>query len=135
MRIEPIVRAGVAGLCVAGVVASAITYRSEHRLDEAFGSVVKGKPRAATLRLAKGSQLLHPDTRADIAKAVFALYRHDRLHSVEYARDATRREPENAVTWLTLWRIQNAVAQPAQARISYARARALDPLLPRRPAP
>jgi predicted Zn-dependent protease len=129
------VRAGVAGLCVAGVVASAITYRSEHRLDEAFGSVIQGKPKAATVELAKGSQLLHPDTKADIAKAVFALYHHDPDHAVQYAADSTRREPENASTWITLWRIQHATGHPARARAAYARALELDPLLPRNPAP
>ena len=49
MRIAPFVRAGVAGICVAGVVASAITYRSQHRLEEAFGSVIAGKPIALLL--------------------------------------------------------------------------------------
>jgi predicted Zn-dependent protease len=131
MRIEPIVRAGVAGLCVAGVVASAITYRSQHRLDQAFGSVIVGKPRAATVELAKGSQLLHPDTRADIARAVFALFHHDRAHAVAYANDGTRREPQNAGTWLALARIQVGVGKRPQARASYARAKALDSQLPR----
>lgn len=135
MRIDPIVRAGVAGLCVAGVVASAITYRSDHRLDKAFGSVIEGKPRAATVELAKGSQLLHPDTRADIASAIYALFHHDKLHAVQYATNGTRREPDSAGTWLALARIQTGVGMPAQARISYARAKALDSQLPRTPLP
>jgi predicted Zn-dependent protease len=130
-----LVRAGVAGLCVAGVVASAITYRSQHRLDQAFGSVVAGKPKAATVELAKGSQLLHPDTKADVAKAVFALFHHDRVHAVAYAEDATRREPENAGTWLALARIQVGVGKRADARASYARAKTLDSRLPRTPFP
>jgi predicted Zn-dependent protease len=131
MRIELSVRAGVALLCVAGVVASAITYRSQHRLDEAFGSVIAGKPKAATVELARSSQLLHPDTRADVAKAVFALYHHDAAHAVAYARDATRREPEDAGAWLALARIQVGVGQRAAGRVSYARAKALDSQLPR----
>jgi predicted Zn-dependent protease len=135
VRNEPIVRAGVAGLCVAGVVASAITYRSDHRLDQAFGSVIQGKPLAATVKLAKGSQLLHPDTRADIAAAIFALYHHDKLHALQYATKGTRREPESAGTWLALARIQAGVGLPAQARASYARAKALDSQLPRTPLP
>ena len=128
-------RAGVAGVCVAGVVASAITYRSQHRLEEAFGSVIAGKPRAATVPLANGSQLLHPDTRADVAKAIFALFHHDKVHALAYASDGTRREPENAGTWLALARIQVGVGQKAQALISYARAKALDSQLPRTPYP
>jgi predicted Zn-dependent protease len=135
VRIDPILRAGVAGLCVAGVVASAITYRSDHRLDKAFGSVIEGKPRAATVELAKGSQLLHPDTRADIASAIYALFHHDKLHAVQYATNGTRREPDSAGTWLALARIQTGVGMPAQARISYARAKALDSQLPRTPLP
>jgi cytochrome c-type biogenesis protein CcmH/NrfG len=135
MRTEPIVRAGVAGLCVAGVVASAITYRSEHRLDQAFGSAILGRPGHDTAKLANGSRLLHPDTRADIAKAVFALHNHDGIHAVAYAEDATRREPENAAAWLTLARIEAGVRHPGRARAAYARAKALDPQLPRTPAP
>jgi cytochrome c-type biogenesis protein CcmH/NrfG len=96
---------------------------------------VAGKPRAATAQLANGSQLLHPDTRADVAKAVFALFHHDAVHAVAYARDATRREPQNAGTWLALARIQVGVREPADARASYARAKALDSQLPRTPFP
>lgn len=124
-------RAGVAGLCVAGVVASAITYRSQHRLEQAFASVIVGKPRAATAKLAKGSQLLHPDTRADFAKSIYALFHQDSAHALSYAAGATRREPENAGTWLSLARIQLGVGQRQQARASYARAKALDSQLPR----
>ena len=88
-----------------------------------------------TVQLANGSQLLHPDTRADVAKAIFALFHHDKVHALAYASDGTRREPENAGTWLALARIQVGVGQKAQALISYARAKALDSQLPRTPYP
>jgi predicted Zn-dependent protease len=117
------------------VVASAITYRSQHRLDQAFGSVVAGKPRAVTVELARGSQLLHPDTRADVAKAVFALFHRDKVHALQYAMDGTRREPQNAGTWLALARIQVGVGERPQARASYTKAKALDSQLPRTPFP
>lgn len=97
--------------------------------------MIQGKPLAATVKLAKGSQLLHPDTRADIAAAIFALYHHDKLHALQYATKGTRREPESAGTWLALARIQKGVGMPEQARISYARAKALDSQLPRTPLP
>lgn len=97
--------------------------------------MIQGKPLAATVRLANGSQLLHPDTRADIAAAIFALYHHDKVHALQYATNGTNREPESAGTWLALARIQKGVGMPAQARISYARAKALDSQLPRTPLP
>jgi Flp pilus assembly protein TadD len=120
---------------VAGVVASAITYRSQHRLVQAFGSAVAGKPLATTQKLAKGSQLLHPDTRADVARAIFALFHDDKGGALTYARKSTQREPENAGNWLGLARIQAGVGQRTQARASYARAKALDSQLPRTPFP
>ena len=97
--------------------------------------MIQGKPLAATVKLAKGSQLLHPDTRADIAAAIFALFHHDKLHALEYATNGTRREPENAGTWLALARIQVGVGQRAAGRVSYARAKSLDSQLPRTPYP
>jgi predicted Zn-dependent protease len=117
------------------VVASAITYRSEHRLFGIYGRAVIGQPEAKTIGIANGSQTLHPDSRADIAKAVYALFHHDEVHALAYAEQGTRREPENAATWLALARIQLGVGQRAQARVSYARAKALDSQLPRTPLP
>ena len=97
--------------------------------------MIAGKPIATTVKLAKGSQLLHPDTRADVAKAVFALFHNDKPGALAYAEKSTHREPENAATWLGLARIQVGVGQSAQARVSYARAKALDSQLPRTPFP
>jgi len=134
VRIDPIVRAGVVGLCVAGVVASAITYRSQHRIVEAFGSALENRPRADTITLANGSQTLHPDTRADFAKAIYALFHHDATGAVAYARNATRREPQNAAAWLALARIEARGARNG-ARGDYARAKKLDSRLPRRALP
>lgn len=94
-----------------------------------------GRPAANTIQVANGSQTLHPDTRADIAKAVYALVHRDTGHALEYARDGTRREPENAVLWVSLARIQEDVGERQQARTSYARAKALDSQLPRTPYP
>jgi hypothetical protein len=135
VRIDPIVRAGVVGLCIAGVVASAITYRSQQRIVRAFASALEQKPRADTISLANSSQTLHPDTRADFAKAIYALLHHDAFHAVSYARNATRREPQSAVAWITLARIEAGVSQRQQGRIAYARAKALDSQLPRTPLP
>jgi Flp pilus assembly protein TadD len=97
--------------------------------------VVTGKPLATTQKLANGSQLLHPDTRADVALAVFALFHNDKPGALAYARRSTRREPEKAGNRLGLARIQLGVGQRAQARASYARAKALDSQLPRTPFP
>jgi hypothetical protein len=135
VRIDPIVRAGVVGLCIAGVVASAITYRSQQRIVRAFGSALENTPRANTIRLANSSQTLHPDTRADFAKAIYALFHHDRVHAVSYARNATRREPQNAAAWLALARIEVGVGAPKQGGVAYTRAKALDSQLPRTPLP
>jgi cytochrome c-type biogenesis protein CcmH/NrfG len=54
---------------------------------------------------------------------------------VAYARDATRREPQNAAGWLALARIEVGVGAPQQGRVAYARAKALDSQLPRTPLP
>jgi hypothetical protein len=116
-------------------VASAITYRSQHRIVEAFGNALEHHPRADTISLANGSQTLHPDTRADFAKSIYALFHHDATGAVVYARDATRREPQNAAAWVALARIQGGVGARNAARADYARAKALDSQLPRTALP
>jgi Flp pilus assembly protein TadD len=118
-------------LCIVGVGAAVITYRSQQRLHHAISQVASGRPGSKTLELAKSSQTLHPDTSANFVEALAAARAGHYTKAVAYVEDAARREPENAATWITLARLQVAGRRLAQARVSYARAKALDSQLPR----
>lgn len=135
MRAQWIVRAGIAAVCVAGVVVSFIGYRSEQRVEESFLSVVEGKSTAETFEILESSGRLNPDTRRYTGKASFLVDLGRPEEAQATMREAARREPENASVWLNWARIHLRVGRRDDARKAYARAKELDSQLPRAPLP
>jgi hypothetical protein len=133
--LRTVLRCLAAGVCVAGVVASLITYRSETRLEDGFLSLVVHEPRADALELLDGSAALNPDARRSLGRAILLERAGRGTEAVEELSEAARREPENASVWLTWSRIEIGQGDRDAASRLYARARELDSQLPRQPLP
>jgi predicted Zn-dependent protease len=115
----------VALVCVAGVVASLIARDSRTTEQDAFHYYIQTKDPRGTLKRLDDSKPLNPDFSIDIGEA-----RLDRPNAVRILERAVRKEPENAELWVRLAQQQVIAKDPAGAQRSYARARALAPLLP-----
>jgi Tfp pilus assembly protein PilF len=129
-------------LCVAGVLAGLVAYRSERRVEEitdlalvVLGSERSGardagreEARSEALSLVFGARLLNPDTDIDVQVGLFLEPNRRRAEAI--LKQAVRREPENVFLWLALSKRQEREGRLTAAGRSYARARALDPLLP-----
>ena len=112
-------------VCVAGVVASLIARDSRTTEQDAFQYYIQTKDPRGTLKRLDDSKPLNPDFSIDIGEA-----RLDRPNAVRILERAVRKEPENAELWVRLAQQQVIAKDPAGAQRSYARARALAPLLP-----
>jgi len=133
------VRALIVVLCAAGMVAAAVAYRSERRLDEvkrlALVTVRAGaddaerdEARRRALDLVPGAKRLNPDSAVDVQVALFL--EPDNRAAGRMLERLTRREPENIFLWLLLTRKRQREGDLAAARRSYARASELDSRLP-----
>ena len=137
-------RVVAAVLCAAGMVTALIAYRSERRLDEfkslarssfSLGSGIptdQGRPtrvQREALRVLPSARPLNPDTELEVHRALFL--EPDDRKAEAVLRSALRREPENVRLWLALSNTQVRGDRLASARRSYARARELNPRLPR----
>jgi hypothetical protein len=137
------VRVLAVALCGAGALAALVAYRSERRVERitelglaALGSegstgaaVLRGKrARSEGLGLVSGARLLNPDSDIDVQVGLFLEPNRRRAESI--LKQAIRREPENIFLWLALSKRQQREGRLGAAGRSYARARALDPLLP-----
>ena len=127
-----LVRAGLVVACLAGIVVSAIVYRSEGRTADALKVVVGGggdDAVVAQLRAAKTP--LNPDSLRDSSEAI-ALARLGHADDAErLMEDVVRREPENQLVWVTMARVQVTAGDEDAARRSYSRAVALNSQTPR----
>ena len=131
------VRVALAAVCAAGCVICVLIYDSRGQLKDAFDGVVAKRPFTTTLRALRDSDSpFNPSNFRDTGIAV-SLQRLGRGAEAEHAALlGVRREPRNINEWITLTRIQVARQRLTAARASYARARELDPHLPRGlPAP
>jgi hypothetical protein len=137
------VRVLAVALCGAGALAALVAYRSERRVERvtelgltALGSegstgaaALRGKrARSEGLDLVSGARLLNPDSDIDVQVGLFLEPNRRRAESI--LKEAVRREPENIFLWLALSKRQQREGRLSAAGRSYARARALDPLLP-----
>ena len=132
-----LLRAGLAGVCVAAAVASIITYASYEGLKDAFTTVGRTNNFARALREFRASNsVLDPNSYRDGGIAVALLHSGHPVQAERTMADAARREPDNYQAWYVLTRIQVARGRLAAARASYAQVRRLDPhALPQLPPP
>jgi tetratricopeptide (TPR) repeat protein len=127
---RPLVRAATATLCAAGVLAGAVTYRSETRYEDAFRAYFQGKPRREYADKFAGSRVLNPSIDGETAEATARVEIGERGTAVALLRRAARREPENARVWAFWTRLALKLGRPAEARRHWDRARELNPRLP-----
>jgi cytochrome c-type biogenesis protein CcmH/NrfG len=130
VTIRTLVRAALAAVCVAGAVACAVSYVSVERFARALDTFLHTGDNARVLREVRASDSpLDPTAyrEANISVALMALGR--RAEAERVATSLSRREPQNAQTWLTLARIQVTRGRTRAATASWARARRLDPHL------
>ena len=133
MPIRPLVRAGVAALCAAGVLAGVVTYRNERRLEDAFRP---GHSAARTIDLFEGSRALNPDAARETGEAGTLVKAGRIARAEQLLEQASAREPDNVRVWVVRARLDRTRGQGADARRHWDRARSLDPQLPRRlPSP
>jgi predicted Zn-dependent protease len=114
------------------VIASAIVYRSEGRVEHALRAVVAGGADASILEeLDAAETRLNPDSLRDNSEAI-VLARTGRADEAERLMlDVVEREPENQLVWVTLARVQVTAGHREAARRSYRRAVALNSQTPR----
>jgi tetratricopeptide (TPR) repeat protein len=124
------VRAGVAALSVAGVVAGVVTFRSEEKVEDAFSAAIERRPPAEVDRLFDDSRPLNPGAARELAMARIHYEAGDVRRTEELLDDAERLEPDGVRLWFFRARLARAQGRDAEARRHWARARALDPLLP-----
>jgi hypothetical protein len=125
-----LVRAVVVAVCVAGVVASMLTYRSQSELATAFHNFMVTPDYARAARQVRASDsVLFPSVYRDIGVSVSLLLSGHPAEGERIMSGSTRRSPGDVRTWVTLARIQLTRGRIAAARVSYARARELNPTL------
>jgi tetratricopeptide (TPR) repeat protein len=121
MPIRSLVRVAVAALCAGGVLAGAVTYRSETRYEDAFTAYFEGRPREEFVSEFAKSRTLNPNVDGETAEAT--------------ARIELGQEAENARVWAFWTRLALKLGRPAEARRHWDRARELNPRLPARLPP
>jgi Flp pilus assembly protein TadD len=125
------VRVVLAAVCVAAAVASAITYASIKRVDHAAYGFARSGDFPRVLRDLRASDSpLNPSNYRDQGIAVTLLHMGRPAAAERAMARAVENEPENALVWAQLTRIQLTRGRLAAARASWARARRLDPHLP-----
>ena len=129
-------RVGIALACVAGIVVSAMVYRSEGRIASSLKVVVAGGADAAILaELDDAKTKLNPDSLREQVEAI-VLARTGRAGEAERLMlDVVEREPENQLVWVTLARVQVTAGHEEAARRSYRRAVSLNSQTPRADLP
>ena len=130
MPTRSLVRAGVAALCAAGVVAGVVTYRSEKRTEDAFSATLGRQPLDRIDRLFEQSKPLNPGAAREVALARLSYLRGDPQRAEELLAEATDLEPHNIRVWHLGTRIALGRRDRATAERRWARARELDPQLP-----
>ena len=130
MPSRPLIRAGVVAVSAAGVLAGAVTYRSEEKVEEAFGAAIEGKPIGEVERLFEDSRPLNPGAAREVALARANLEAGRVARAERLLDDAAELEPESLRLWYLRTRLALRRGRRAEAERHWARARALDPLLP-----
>ena len=117
-------------MCVAGLVASLLTYSSQDELKASFRnfSVRHDFARAAREIRASDSPLF-PSVYRDVGISVSLLLTGHPVRAERIMASSAERSPGDVRTWITLARIQVTRGRLAAAHVSYERARDLNPIL------
>jgi|SRR5437588_12093111 len=128
-----VLRAALAAICLAGTVASVITYVSDVRLQEGVAAARDSRfcPRAVR-KLRASASSLNPSALRDVVLAACLLRTGHPAEADRTIARAAAREPANARLWAQLALFQAERGQNGAAQVSYAHARRLDPRLPPR---
>ncbi|MDQ3936834.1 MAG: tetratricopeptide repeat protein, partial [Actinomycetota bacterium] len=99
MPTRSLIRAGVVALSVAGVVAGVVTFRSEEKVEDAFGAAIENRPIEEVERLFEDSRPLNPGAARELAmaRANHRAGRPDRAE--ELLAEAAELEPKNIRVW------------------------------------
>jgi cytochrome c-type biogenesis protein CcmH/NrfG len=128
---RPLLRAALVAICLAGIVASALTYASQVQLTQAIETFGVTKDFARALRDIRASDsALNPNVFRDAGIARSLLHTGHPLAAERTIARVTRDQPGNVVAWVSLTRIQLARGRMAAARASWARVRRLNPHAP-----
>lgn len=126
-----VARLVLAVACVAAVVVCAIAYVSVVRVDHAaFGFVSSGDFQRVLRDLRESDSALNPSNYRDQGIAITLLHMGRPAAAERFMARVARAEPQNALVWVPLTRIQVTRGRLAAARVSWAHARRLDPHLP-----
>ena len=107
-----------------------VTFRSEEKVEDAFGAAIENRPIEEVERLFEDSRPLNPGAARELALAR-ANHRAGRPERAEeLLADAAELEPKNIRVWYLRARLALTRGDRPAARRHWARARALDPLLP-----
>ena len=120
----------MAVLSAAGVAAGVVTYRSEEKVEDAFGAAIEQRPLDEVERLFEDSRPLNPGAARELAMARTNFERGRPGRAEALLADAAELEPKNLRVWHLRARLARARGREAEARSHWARARALDPQLP-----
>ena len=120
----------MAVLSAAGVAAGVVTYRSEEKVEDAFGAAIEQRPLDEVERLFEDSRPLNPGAARELAMARTNFERGRPERAEELLADAAELEPKNLRVWHLRARLARARGREQEARSHWARARALDPQLP-----
>lgn len=119
------VRAALVLLCVAGIVVSLISYRSQKSFNEGFERVSSGQLDDSAREQFEDARTLNPDVRIDFFLALIARERGEPWEPL--IRDTIEREPENAGLHAQYATLLAEDGRDADAQRAYARASELDP--------
>jgi tetratricopeptide (TPR) repeat protein len=127
---RPLVRAALAALSAAGVAAGVVTYRSEEKVEDAFAAAIEQRPVDEVERLFEDSRPLNPGAARELAMARTNFERGRPARAEELLAEAADIEPKNVRVWYLRTRLARWRERDDEARLHWARARALDPTLP-----
>ena len=130
MPSRPLIRAGVVAASAAGVLAGAVTYRSEEKVEDAFSAAIEQRPLSEVERLFDDSRPLNPGAARELAMARTNFERGRPDRAEELLAEAADLEPKNLRVWHLRARLARARGREDDARRHWARARTLDPQLP-----
>jgi tetratricopeptide (TPR) repeat protein len=130
------VRAILAAVCVAGLIACVLTYRSQSQFTEAFHrSGAKHQYAGALAEVRASESALYPSVDRDSLTTVILLKLGRPAAAERTARRAAAGNPDDVRAWALLARVQLTRGRVAASRASWRRARALKPDLPARVNP
>ena len=130
MPTRSLIRAGVAALCAAGVVAGVVTFRSEKKVEEAFSDAIQDRPLTEIERSFEDSRPLNPGAARELAMARANFEHGNPRRAEELLAEAEELEPENVRVWHFGARLALARNDRREAERRWARAREIDPQLP-----